>query len=53
MNSLTHMYAMMKRQQEQKRVISGDKPKHRVLSGGCVLYQLPRAKASNQGVVQA
>lgn len=48
MNSLTHMYAIIKRQQATCRV----KPKHRVLSGGCVLYHLPTAKASNQGTVQ-
>ena len=53
MSSLLHIYAMMKRQQEQERVISGVKPKPRVLSGGCVLFQLPKAKASNQGAVQA
>lgn len=52
MKTWEHVFAALN-QQEQKRVISGVKPKHRVLSGGCVLYQLPRAKASNQGVVQA
>lgn len=49
MCTLKFILAEMKQGKEQKRVISRVKPRHRVLSGGCVLYQLPRAKASNQG----
>ncbi|MOA67004.1 hypothetical protein D3C78_1939750 [compost metagenome] len=53
MNSLIYMHMAMKKQEEQKRVIREQKPKPRVLTGGCQLYHLQRARAGDQGDVQA
>lgn len=53
MNSLIYMYIAMKQQEEQKRVIREQRPTPRVLPGGCELYRFPKAKAGDQGKVQA
>lgn len=48
MGSLIYIYAAIKRQKEQERAASKVNTKPRVLTGGCELYQFPKAKASNQ-----
>lgn len=53
MNSLIYMYMAMKQQEEQKQVIRKQRQAPRVLAGGCELYRLQRAKAGDQGDVQA
>lgn len=53
MNSLIYMHMAMKQQEEQKRVIREQKPKPRILTGGCELYSLRRARAGDQEDVQA
>lgn len=48
MSSVMVMWRAMKQQEEQKRVIRARRTQARTLTGGCVLLQSRRSKASNQ-----